>query len=201
MNDLLENLERLRAKVNGQVDLLTLDEETTKQVLIEPFLQALGYDTNDHSQVRRQYRADRRGGRNSVDFALIDPNEDSKPTIFVECKPTSNSLGKQEIGQLGEYMASTLEVWFGLLTNGVVYRFYGQVDNKNLMDETPTIEFLLPNFESKEAEPLFLFAREGFDKQRSHDALEALRHFNCVVKEIQQELHLEEERGQPQQTP
>jgi hypothetical protein len=64
-----------------------LGEQNTKASLIEPIIEALGWDIRDPDEVHREYR--RRGTDNPVDYALV---EQRAPRLFIEAKGLDENL-------------------------------------------------------------------------------------------------------------
>ena len=105
-------------------------EEATKMSLIVPFFQLLGYDVFNPAEFCPEYTADvgiKKGEK--VDYAIIVNDE---PSILIECKWCGDSLDKHG-SQLFRYFG-TSPAKFGILTNGVLYRFYTDLDESNKMD-------------------------------------------------------------------
>ena len=67
-----------------------------------------------------------------VDYALLIKN---KVEIIIECKGFGVNLAPHK-NQLSRYFVST-KAKYAILTNGILYQFYTDLDNKNLMDEIP----------------------------------------------------------------
>jgi hypothetical protein len=114
-------------------------EEATKMSLIVPFFQLLGYDVFNPAEFCPEYTADvgiKKGEK--VDYAIIVNDE---PSILIECKWCGDSLDKHG-SQLFRYFG-TSPAKFGILTNGVLYRFYTDLDESNKMDLTPFLEINL----------------------------------------------------------
>jgi hypothetical protein len=108
-------------------------EESTKFSLIVPFLQILGFNTSDNNEVNPEYRANfgiKKGER--VDFVLLLEN---KPMILLECKVFGEKLEFHN-EQLHRYFSAT-EARLGILTNGIEYLFYSDLDKLNIMDMKP----------------------------------------------------------------
>ncbi|MBQ1296745.1 MAG: type I restriction enzyme HsdR N-terminal domain-containing protein, partial [Clostridiales bacterium] len=108
-------------------------EEATKMSLIVPMFTAMGYDVFNPNEFCPEYTADvgiKKGEK--VDYAIL---QNGKPTILVECKSCSENLEKYG-SQLFRYF-STTSAKFGILTNGVQYRFYTDLNNANVMDMVP----------------------------------------------------------------
>lgn len=113
-------------------------EEATKNALIMPFITALGYNVFNPTEVTPELHADvgiKKGEK--VDYAIL---QDGKPIILFECKWHGADLNKDHASQLYRYFSVT-DARFGVLTNGVQYRFYTDLDAANKMDAKPFFEF------------------------------------------------------------
>ncbi|MFG0241662.1 MAG: hypothetical protein ACF8R9_02630 [Phycisphaerales bacterium JB054] len=99
-----------------------LGEQNTKASLIEPILEALGWDIRDPDEVHREFRGKSRD--NPVDYALKILR---KPRLFVEAKGLDETLGERKwVAQmLGD--AAVAGVEWCVLTDGDEYRFYNAV--------------------------------------------------------------------------
>lgn len=117
-------------------------EETTKQALILPLLDILGFNAYDPTKVRAEYSADLPGVKNGerVDYALFCQ---SIPVILIEAKSYNENLNNHA-PQLMRYFNASPEVEFAIITNGREWRFFTDLKNKNVMDDKP---FLTINFE------------------------------------------------------
>ena len=96
-------------------------EEATKMSLVLPFFQKLGYDVFNPAEFCPEYTADvgiKKGEK--VDYAILD--EEGNPSVLIECKWCGDSLEKHG-SQLFRYF-STTTAKFGILTNGIIYKFY-----------------------------------------------------------------------------
>ena len=112
-------------------------EEATKNAFILPFLEALGYDIFDPMEVVPEFTADiGTKRREKVDYAIM---KDSNPIMIIECKSCAADLDNLHISQLYRYFSVT-PVRFGMLTNGIVYKFYTDIEKSNIMDNKPFLE-------------------------------------------------------------
>ena len=94
------------------------NEANTKALLVEPLLDALGWDTSDFDQVEREYRV---YDGTTLDYALKVGRE---PRLFVEAKAVGKQLDdKVFISQTVNYANNEGVVWC-VLTNGLAYRVY-----------------------------------------------------------------------------
>ena len=127
--DIGENIKQFSQRVEQLKDSIST-EEATKTSLIMPFFQMLGYDIFNPNEFVPEYTADvgtKKGEK--VDYAIVI---DDKPLILIECKPCNESLDKYA-SQLFRYFGTTLEAKFAILTNGVEYRLYTDLENENRM--------------------------------------------------------------------
>ena len=67
-----------------------------------------------------------------VDYAIIKEGE---PVILIECKSIQENLDRHD-SQLFRYFGTTTAK-FAILTNGLIYRFYTDLDSPNKMDDDP----------------------------------------------------------------
>lgn len=96
-----------------------LGEQNTKASLVEPVLEALGWDIRDPDEVHREYKPMSRD--NPVDYALKILR---KARLFVEAKGLGESLAHRKwIAQVLGY-ATVAGVEWCVLTDGDEYRFY-----------------------------------------------------------------------------
>lgn len=112
-------------------------EEATKTSFIMPFLNKLGYDVFNPLEVNPEYICDvgiKKGEK--IDYAIM---KDGDPIILIECKHWSKQLDLHD-GQLLRYYHVS-KAKFGLLTNGIIYRFYTDLVKTNVMDSKPFLEF------------------------------------------------------------
>jgi predicted type IV restriction endonuclease len=110
------------------------NEESTKLHLILPVLAALGYDPSNPYEIYPEHAASFDSSLNNrVDFAVL---RDGVPIIAIECKKVGVDL-VCERGQLRSYFNALQPVKLGILTNGVVWEFFVDSENPNIMDEEP----------------------------------------------------------------
>lgn len=118
LSDVLESAAAKARKYGGR----KLGEQNTKASLIEPVIEALGWDIRDPDEVHREYRA--KGRDSPVDYALKILR---KPRLFVEAKGLGESLGERRwVAQMLGYAAVAGVEWC-VLTDGDEYRFYNAV--------------------------------------------------------------------------
>lgn len=135
-------------------------EEATKNALIMPFIAALGYNVFNPAEVTPELHADvglKKGEK--VDYAIL---REGKPIILFECKWHGADLSKEHASQLYRYFSVT-EARFGVLTNGIAYRFYTDLEARNKMDSTPFYEFNLASYRDTDLEELKRFSFGSYD--------------------------------------
>ena len=94
------------------------NEANTRHHLIEPLLDALGWNLNDFNEVDREFKV---YDGTYLDYAL---RIDGKPKLFIEAKALGKSLAdKQFIAQTVNYANNEGVVWC-VLTNGIDYHIY-----------------------------------------------------------------------------
>ena len=151
-------------------------EEATKTSFVMPFFQALGYDIFNPMEFCPEYTADvgiKKGEK--VDYAIIINNE---PIILIECKSCSESLDKHG-SQLFRYF-STSSAKFGILTNGIVYRFYTDLDEANKMDLVPFLEINMLDLKENLVNELKKFSKQIFDKDKILSTASDLKYSNLI---------------------
>jgi len=153
--DQIKNLGDRVEKLKNQIQT----EEATKNAFIMPFIQALGYDVFNPMEVIPEFIADigtKKGEK--VDYAI---QKDGQPIILIECKWWGENLDLHST-QLLRYFTVT-KAKFGLLTNGINYRFYTDLEQINIMDEKPFLEFNIHEIKENLVEELKKFHKSYFD--------------------------------------
>ena len=157
--DFIDQLRVLASRVTTTKDLIQT-EEATKNAMIMPFIQILGYNVFDPLEVTPELIADigtKKGEK--VDYAIL---KDGKPIILFECKKSGGDLSINHAAQLFRYFHVTA-ARFGVLTNGLTYRFFTDLEQANKMDEKPFFEFNILDFRERDVEELKKFAKAAFD--------------------------------------
>lgn len=143
-------------------------EETTKQALILPLLDILGFSPFDPTRVKAEFRAEFPGAKANerVDYALFCQDVN---VMFIEAKAWSEDL-MNHAPQLARYFNATPEVAVAAITNGKEWRFFTDLNNKNVMDATP---FLTVNFQALDESQINRLYRFRYDEFQP-DALRTL---------------------------
>ncbi|MBX9723694.1 MAG: type I restriction enzyme HsdR N-terminal domain-containing protein, partial [Candidatus Obscuribacterales bacterium] len=104
---------------------------------------------------------------------------DGKPIILFECKKCGGDLSINHASQLFRYFHVT-EARFGILTNGIVYRFFTDLEQANKMDEKPFLEFNILDFKEQDIEELKKFAKAAFDLERILNTANELKYTRAI---------------------
>lgn len=158
-------------------------EEATKNALIMPFIQLLGYDVFNPFEVNPEFVADigiKKGEK--VDYAIMN---DGKPIMLIECKHYTQDLNPHN-SQLFRYFHTT-DAKFGLLTNGVNFRFYTDLVTPNKMDEKPFFEFKITEIKDNEIVELRKFHKSYFDIDNITNTASELKYLNLIKQALGQE--------------
>tara|TARA_B110000503_G_scaffold8599_1_gene11654 strand:+ start:1130 stop:1828 length:699 start_codon:yes stop_codon:yes gene_type:complete len=182
--DLVDSLSDIAHRAKNQIQHMET-EESIKTSLVLPFIQALGYDVFNPLEVVPEFTADfgiKRGEK--VDYALRVAD---KVVIVMECKKAGVKLETQHAAQLYRYYAVS-EAKFGVLTDGLRYLFYTDLDAPNVMDQRPFFEFNLLRFDGADVDRLKQFSRDIFDSHNIRTDAAEMRTFKAVKSELLTEL-------------
>jgi predicted type IV restriction endonuclease len=198
-------LKQLGEKVEATKEQVTT-EEGTKMSFIQPLIAILGYDMSDPNDVSAEFTADGMNKRGEkVDYAL---KQKGKASILIECKKWKEKLDKHGI-QLYRYF-TPVDAKFGILTNGIKYWFFTDIDKTNVMDSTPFFVFDITDHSEEDADFLMQFSKLSFDQKKITEQAMNLAYSrdirNLLVKEIQapsrdfiryiaEKTYLEKQRG------
>lgn len=185
MDSFTERLRKHAEHVKG-VGMHCTTEETTKQALILPLLDILGFSPFDPTRVKAEYGADFPGVKSSerVDYALFCHGV---PVMFIEAKAHAENL-TNHCPQLSRYFNATPEVTIGAITNGREWRFFTDLNNKNMMDSAP---FLTVDFEDMEIAllpRLHRFRHDEFKPDALRTLAEETVYLNAFTNVISQSL-------------
>lgn len=159
-------------------------EEATKHALVLPLVQSLGFNVFDPHEVEPEYNADfgeTKGWK--ADYTL---KASDQPVIIVECKSVSNNLSGV-VPQLGRYFPHT-KARIGVLTNGILYRFFTDQNETNIMDEEPFWEFSLESFSDRDLEQLEKFTK-GTDVTDAVTAASRLKYIVGMKETLSKQYH------------
>ena len=158
LNDLTRVIETIQNRIREHGQSLQQNETRTRMALIDPLLQALGWDISDPAFVIPEYPV----GSYKADYALLKPN--GHPAATVEAKKLGEGLESHRMQMLNYSNASGVD--YAGITDGNRWELYdvfkrGQLEDRRVLDitiaDTPThrcaLELLLlwrPNLASGE---------------------------------------------------
>ncbi len=180
-----EKVAQLKDRALNLKDNLT-SEEATKNALIMPFLNTLGYDVFNPLEVVPEYVADSRFKKDErVDYAIL---KDGKPIIFIECKRVDNDKLdiKKHGGQLFKYFTAS-KAKFIIFTNGIVYKFFSDVEETNILDKDPFFTFNLLEYKESQLSTLQDFCKENFDMEKAFSSAGDLKYIRSFEEVIENE--------------
>lgn len=158
-------------------------EEATKTSLIMPFFSMLGYDVFNPTEFIPEFTADvgiKKGEK--VDYAIVFNDE---PVILIEAKSISEKLEKHD-SQLFRYFGTT-RAKFAILTNGLTYKFFTDLDEPNKMDASPFLEIDLSDISDNDISELKKFEKENFDVNSIVSAASDLKYYGMIKKLLKDE--------------
>lgn len=182
--DFIDRMRELAGRAEKQLPHCTT-EEATKNALVLPFISALGYDVFNPTEVLPEFTADvgiKKGEK--VDYAIL---KDKAPIIIFECKRAGTDLGQVQASQLYRYFASVPAVRFGILTNGIDYRFYADLDAPNRMDDKPFFEFNILDIQERQVAELKKFTKPSFNLDEILTTANELKYTAAIQKLIAKE--------------
>lgn len=167
-------------KIKGELGT----EEATKNALIMPFFQVLGYDVFNPFEFVPEFTADvcsKKGEK--VDYAILI---DEKPTILIEAKSVNDNLTNHD-AQLYRYFTAT-EAKFAILTNGIVYKFFTDLEEKNKMDSNPFFEIDILKLDDNKIAELKKITRSEFDLDTILNTASELKYSGLIKSYLNKEL-------------
>lgn len=160
-------------------------EEATKTALIMPFFSLLDYDVFNPLEFVPEFVADvgiKKGEK--VDYAIM---KDNKPVILIEAKSVDDTLTKHD-AQLFRYFTVT-EAKFAILTNGIVYKFYTDLEEKNKMDEKPFLEINILDMTDAQMAELKKFTKDSFDIDTIFNTASELKYTSLIKSQLTNQLN------------
>lgn len=183
--DLAVRVQEIAARIKKNIPKINT-EEGAKHSLVLPVLQhVLGYNVFDPHEVEPEYVADigaRKGEK--CDYALL---QNEAPVILVECKMAHTNLDGDPRAQLARYFHCTPTAHFGILTDGVKYRFFSDLVMDNIMDNTPFMAFDFFDYSPKDVEGLGLFTKSEFSAERSIECARSMRYRSGMMRVLESE--------------
>ena len=178
--DFIEELRNLSSRIEELKEIIHT-EEATKTAFVMPFINLLGYNVFNPREVVPEFTADvgtKQGEK--VDYAIF---KDDEVIMLIECKKCGADLTDVYTSQLYRYF-SVAQARIAVLTDGVVYRFYTDLEESNIMDAKPFLEFDMLDIEPPLVNELKRFTKPAFDLDQTLIAASDLKY----TKEIKQTL-------------
>ena len=160
-------------------------EESTKHAFVLPFINILGYDAFNPTEVVPEFTADlglKKGEK--VDYAIY---QNGVPILIIECKHWASELNVHNSSQLFRYFHVT-KTRFALLTNGITYRFYTDLEEPNKMDEKPFFEFDITKLKDGTTKEIEKFHKSNFDVNKIVDNASTLKYTRELKQTIDKEI-------------
>lgn len=166
-------IEELATQVQdkGFITRVKGNEAQTRKSLIDRMLEeALGYNTRDPKVCVVEGNADYQGkGGKKVDYSLY---KNGTLILIAEAKPFEDDLEKPDtIKQLSQYFSNIRGAnpdckFFAMLTNGVEYRVFSDLDNANMLDKKPFFVFNIKDYTPQDIETLQTFSYDKIDAEK-----------------------------------
>lgn len=160
-------------------------EESTKHAFVLPFINILGYDAFNPTEVVPEFTADlglKKGEK--VDYAIY---QNGIPILIIECKHWASELNVHNSSQLFRYFHVT-KTRFALLTNGITYKFYTDLEEPNKMDEKPFFEFDITKLKDGTSKEIEKFHKSNFDVNRIVDSASTLKYTRELKQILDKEI-------------
>lgn len=180
-NDQLQQLSSKIVKMRGVIQT----EEAAKMAFVAPFINILGYDIFNPTEVVPEFICDvgmKKGEK--VDYAIM---KDGEPIILIECKPIGASLTVESAHQLFRYFVVT-KARIGIITDGIHYRLFTDLDEPNKMDDKPFLEFNVLEEQESYASELKKLSKSLFDLDEIINSAGELKYTREIKKILLKEL-------------
>lgn len=158
--DFKDQILQLSERINKQKDSIAT-EEATKNAFIMPMIASLGYDVFNPFEVVPEMDCDlikKKGEK--IDYAIM---KDENPILLIECKHCKQDLNLHDT-QLQKYFVAS-KARFGVLTNGIEYRFYTDLEKINIMDEKPFLVVNMLDLSDADIEQLKKFHKSYYNEE------------------------------------
>lgn len=179
-----QQIRLLSEEVLSQKSII-LTEQATKNSFILPFIQHLEYNIFDSRELLAEAVSDigsKKGEK--VDYQII---KDGNPIFIMECKKWSENLDNHK-NQLIRYF-HTSKVRIAILTNGLEYRFFTDLEQPNILDPEPFFTFDILNFTDTDLDNLDFFTKSKYTQESIlHHALK-LKYIFKIKNSLAQELN------------
>ena len=169
--DFKDSIQQLSERIAKQQDAI-VTEEGTKNAFIMPMIAALGYDIFNPFEVVPELDCDlikKKGEK--IDYAIM---KEENPILLIECKHCKQDLNLHDT-QLQKYFVAS-KARFGVLTNGIEYRFYTDLDKPNIMDEKPFLVVNMLALTDADVEQLKKFSKSYYNEEETLSTANELKY-------------------------
>ncbi|MFT0505277.1 type I restriction endonuclease [Bacteroides thetaiotaomicron] len=176
--DFKDQILQLSDRIKKQKDSIST-EEATKNAFIMPLIASLGYDVFNPFEVVPEMDCDlikKKGEK--IDYAIM---KDENPILLIECKHCKQDLNLHDT-QLQKYFVAS-KSRFGVLTNGIEYRFYTDLEKVNIMDERPFLVVNMLDLSDADIEQLKKFHKSYYNENNVLSTANELK-YTTEIKEI-----------------
>src|SRR5690625_3977810 len=111
----------------------------------------------------------------------------NEPVILIEVKPFGTDLTLHNT-QLFRYFTAT-DAKFGVLTDGLRYRFFSDLEEKNKMDNRPFFEINLLDADGSHISEMRRFEKDSFDLEEAAAAAAELKYTRRILLDLEKEVH------------
>ena len=181
--DFKDTLLQLSEKIVKQKKMVAT-EEATKTAFILPMINALGYDVFDPTEVVPEMDCDLiKVKGEKIDYAIL---KDGDPIMLIECKDSKQVLDLHST-QLQKYFVAS-KSRFGVLTNGIEWRFYTDIDKQNIMDTKPFLVVSMLDLSNDDIEQLKKFHKAYYNEQEIISTANELKYMTEIKAIVQKEI-------------
>lgn len=113
--------------------------------------------------------------------------KDGEPILVIECKHWKENADAHN-SQLHRYYHVS-KARFGILTNGIIYNFYTDLEKPNIMDEKPFLTINLDDLKDSSIKVLEKFTKTSYDLESILDSAESLKYIKAIRKEFEAEIN------------
>jgi hypothetical protein len=184
--DFTDQIKILATKIPAQLNHIKT-EAATRNALVEPFIRALGYDTSDLTEVVPEFGADLDvpgvPKNKKIDYGIL---QNGKPIILIECKCFNDKL-VDGYKQLFHYAVAT-DTRIGILTNGLIYRFYADLNKPGKLDDTPFLELDMQNLQENLVDELKKITKTSLNIDEMLTAANELKYTGGILEILTEQL-------------
>lgn len=144
----------------------------------------MGYDVFNPIEFVPEFTADigiKKGEK--VDYAIL---KNSTPIILIEAKWCGENL-ENHTGQLFRYFGTTNSK-FAILTNGINYNFYTDLDEPNKLDEKPFLKINMLDIKESQVNELEKFKKDNFDLDEIFSSASEMKYTNTIKNILSEQL-------------